>query len=206
MERINLNINNAGELARGVEAAQRILSAPGCVALVPTETVYGLTCRWDDRAAIERIYDLKQRSDTKPLALFVASTEQLSRTGALLPDTARKLTAAFCPGPITLIVPNQAGSTTGFRIPDHPLLHKLLQALPFPLAQTSANRSGRPNALTVDEALAELCGTPDLVIDAGALSADAKASTVVNLACSPWKMLREGLISEAEITRIIQAE
>jgi len=192
-------------LDAAVHAAREIFTHPGSVALFPTETVYGLVCRADDRTAIDRIYELKQRSDTKPLGVFVASAARLEAAGAVTSPAAEKLIAAFCPGPITMIVATTAGGTLGFRIPDHPLLLRLLNELPFPLAQTSANRSGRPNVLTVDAALAELAGAPDLVIDGGALPADARASTVVNLAVSPIKVLREGPISAAEIHRVLEA-
>ncbi|MDD3118472.1 MAG: Sua5/YciO/YrdC/YwlC family protein, partial [Victivallales bacterium] len=89
--------------------------------------------------------------------------------------------------------------TVGFRIPDHPLILRLLRQLDFPLASTSANRSGRPNAQTVTQALAELSGTPDAVVDAGPLPAAARASTVIDLSGKSWRILREGPISAAAV-------
>lgn len=192
------------EIISIADSVVRCLVKPGSVALVPTETVYGLVCRWDDRAAIEKIYDLKQRSETKPLALFVASSDQLDPAEVILTPTALRLTEAFCPGPITLIVANREGKTTGFRIPDHPLIHQLLRQTGFPLASTSANRSGRPNALNIEQALAELNGEPDVVIDAGPLPADARASTVIDVSGPDWKILREGPITAADITAALQ--
>ena len=203
MKRVSLDIHSPAELAAATDLCAATLHQPGAVALVPTETVYGLVCRWDDHAAVERIYNLKDRSENKPLALFVAAPEQLTRLGVDLPENAIKLATACCPGPITIIIPGQEGKTVGFRIPDHPLILQLLRRIGFPLASTSANRSGRPNARTVDQALAELVGAPDAVVDAGALPETAQASTVVDLSHGDWRILREGPISAAAIKAIL---
>ncbi|MDD3119344.1 MAG: Sua5/YciO/YrdC/YwlC family protein, partial [Victivallales bacterium] len=91
MTKINLDRNIPASVAAATELCAATLHRPGAVALVPTETVYGLVCRWDDRTAVERIYQLKDRSESKPLALFVATPEQLATLGIALPENARKL-------------------------------------------------------------------------------------------------------------------
>ena len=203
MKRVELNIGSPENVATAAELCAASLQQPQAVLLVPTETVYGLVCRHDDRPAVERIYDLKARSENKPLALFVASPQQLIDMGIQLPQSALKLAAAFCPGPVTLIVMGPDGKTVGFRIPDHPLILQLLKKVGFPLASTSANRSGRPNAMTVAQALAELDGQPDITVDSGPLPPDAQASTVIDLSQGGWKILREGPVSAADIERIL---
>lgn len=185
-----------------VEAAAEILKTrPGSVLLVPTETVYGLVCRWDDPAGRARIYELKHRSENKPFAAFIPSVEALPGE-AILPDAARKLAAAFCPGPITLVVPDKSGGTFGFRIPDHPFIRELLRAFGGPLASTSANLSGAEPARNVADALRSIDGEPVLAVDGGALPPDSPASTVVRVfADSSWKILREGPVTAGEIAR-----
>ena len=82
----------------------------------------------------------------------------------------------------------------GFRVPDHPFVLELLRRVGCPLAQTSANHSGHPNALTVGRALAELSGDLSLAVDGGAISADALASTVVDATGSSPRILRQGAL------------
>ena len=179
------------------------LRRPGAVLLVPTETVYGLVCDWQDQAAIERIYRLKQRDYGKPLALFVAGKAMLQEHGISLPQRVEKLIDSFCPGPLTLVFPGNDGSTVGIRIPDYPFILALLEAYGRPLASTSANHSGDPNALTVAEAKKMLNGAVDIAVDAGAIAADAQASTVVKVSSDSWQLLRSGPISEQAIDQLL---
>ncbi len=177
-----------------VTATAETLKQPGSVVLLPTETVYGLVCRAEDRAAVNRIYALKDRDSTKPLAWFIADWRKLGHFGVRLEGLPTELAEKYCPGPITIIAPCMGGGTIGFRIPDHPFVLALLQQLDFPLASTSANLSGHPNAMTVAAALAELAGEVPLAIDAGAIPPGALASTVVDATGSVPRVLRRGPI------------
>ena len=180
------------------------LSVKGSVLLVPTETVYGLVCRASDKEAAKKIYELKKRSENKPLALFVHDTEMLKKTDALLLPAAEKLASRLCPGPLTIIVPDKSGnSKTGFRIPDHGFILELLRKLGEPLASTSANLSGKPPALTVAEALADFDGEPELAVDNGPLPENAIASTVVDFCADGFRILREGPVSEKTVRDIL---
>ncbi len=182
----------------------RILSEKGSVVLIPTETVYGLGCDATDPVATGKIYDLKKRADNKPLAIFVRHVRMLDGMGIRLPKAAEKIADAFCPGPITLVVPDGRGSTFGFRIPDHPFVLELLEQYGRPLAVTSANLSGEPAALSVKEALASIQGEPDAVVDGGALPADSKASTVIMVfEDSSFKILRPGPVTEDDIRKAL---
>lgn len=186
-----------------LEKAVFLLNRPGSVLLVPTETVYGLVCSWNDPAARTRIYELKHRAENKPFAAFIPEPGALPED-VILPDAAWKIAEKFCPGPITLVVPDRSGGTFGFRIPDHPFIARLLKAFGGPLASTSANLSGREPARNISEALQSIDGEPDLALDGGALPPDSPASTVVQIfADSSWKILREGPISAEQIERIV---
>ena len=182
-----------------IEEAVRILNRPGSVLLVPTETVYGLVCSWNDAAARARIYELKHRAENKPFAAFIPDLGSLPPE-AQLPETARRLAKCFCPGPITLVVPDRNGGTFGFRIPDHPFILTLLKQFGGALASTSANLSGQPPARNVEYGLQSIDGEVDLAVDGGPLPPDSPASTVVQVfAGSTWKILREGPISAGQI-------
>ena len=166
------------------------------VLLVPTETVYGLVCDAAHEAARARIYEMKRRPASKLLTLFFASREAAETAFPAMPETARRFAAAFCPGPVTLIVPD-GDAFTGFRIPGHPALLNLLAAYGCPLASTSANLSGQPPAHTVDEALNSLAIPPDGVLDGGAIPPDSVASTVIRIERDgAWSILRPGPVSE----------
>ena len=173
------------------------------VLLVPTETVYGLVCDASHEAARARIYEMKRRPASTLLTLFFASREAAETAFPVMPETAKRFAAAFCPGPVTLIVPD-GDAFTGFRIPDHPALLKLLAAYGRPLASTSANLSGQPAAHTVDEALASLAIQPDGILDGGAIPPESAASTVIKVERDgAWSILRPGPVSEDMLKSVL---
>lgn len=183
-----------------LQKAVETLSTPGGVVLVPTETVYGLVCDWEDELARQRIYELKGRSENKPLAMFAATAEMAEKFGVKLNNEAQILLEKFAPGPITVIAPgSKKYPTIGVRIPDHEFIRQLLDKYNRPLASTSANASGMPNVLTPAAAVAELHGVVDMVVDGGTLPCDAAASTVVTVCEKPCRILRQGPISEDDI-------
>ena len=185
-----------------LKKAIEVLSTPGGVILVPTETVYGLVCDWEDDIARKRIYELKGRSENKPLAMFAATGEMAEKFGVRLNEQAKILLETFAPGPITVIAPGcEKHPTIGIRIPDHEFIRQLLKQYGRPLASTSANASGSPNVLTPAAAVAELNGAVDLVIDGGTLPSDAAASTVVTACETPCRILRQGPITEEAIKK-----
>jgi L-threonylcarbamoyladenylate synthase len=196
MERFDLGKDDRDEI---VKSCIEALKQPGCVLLLPTETVYGLVCRWDDEKAVERIYELKGREKAKPLALFADSTNTLRKFDIELNDKAEKVASRLCPGALTVVVPAASGQTVGFRIPDHPFVLELLGELGYPLASTSANRSGEPNALDAKSAVKMLDGEVDVVIDGGDIPANRQASTVVIISREGYKILRHGPVSESQL-------
>ncbi len=196
-----------GAAAVQAAAVAAVLREPGSVALVPTETVYGLVARQADPEAVKQIYNLKGRNFNKPLALFASSLAVLEPFGAVVTPGARKLFAAFCPGALTLVLPTLDGGTIGLRYPKHALLEELLQILGEPLASTSANGADCGDVSLVFEALDQLNGTPDIIIDSGVLPPGAQASTVVMLSkLDELKILRPGPVSEEELRQVLASE
>lgn len=188
----------------GKKAAE-LLKQKGAVLIVPTETVYGLICPWEDEEARKKIYDLKHRSPTKLFAAFVPNVsvaEQLC--GRELPSAAKRLAEKFMPGAITLIVPDKNGATFGFRIPDHSFILDLLKHYNGALASTSANLSGEPPALDLPTALRTIDGAPAGAVDGGALPADSVPSTIIQVTAeNQIKIIRTGLISEQKIRSVL---
>jgi L-threonylcarbamoyladenylate synthase len=170
-----------------------VLDHPGSVALLPTETVYGLVAKVGDEVAYRKIFELKQRSEAKVLGWFVADWHTLSDYGVQLSGLPEKLAEKYCPGAITIIAPTDKGTTLGFRSPAHPLLQEILK-LTGPLYQTSANLSGEPDPLDAESALAQLSGKPDIAVDGGRLPEGAQGSTVVDAAGTELHILRQGAL------------
>ncbi|MCL4258514.1 MAG: L-threonylcarbamoyladenylate synthase, partial [Anaerolineales bacterium] len=136
--------------------------------------------------------------------------EQLPLVAQNASPAALKLAQQFWPGALTLVVPRLPSlpralsqtDTVGVRVPNHPLALQLLTAS-GPLAATSANRSGQPDALTAQDVLAQLDGRIDLVLDGGS-TPGAVPSTVVDTIASPPRILRPGPIREADILAACQ--
>ena len=196
MERKNdmkfFDLKVSGAAAAAAEIAV-VLRRPGAVAVVPTETVYGLVSGVNPAGA-ERIYALKHRSESKRLGWFVGDWRELERYGVILTPLVRRLAGRFTPGALTIIAPDIDGGGVGFRVPDHPFLTALLAEFGGPLLQTSANLSGCPDSLSLGAAVAGLSGEVDVGVDGGELPAGSLASTVVDARGDVPKILRRGAL------------
>lgn len=191
-------------LSLAVSECAAALRRRGAVAVLPTETVYGLVCRWDDPEGVAAIYRLKLRDGRKPLSMFAVNVESARRYGAEISEKAERLFRAFTPGRITIITGTVGGGTLGVRIPDHEFVLALLKELGEPLASTSANLSGMAAALNCADALSGLNGVPAIAVDGGALPAGSLASTVVDVSGAEVRILREGPLSAASIFSVLE--
>ena len=180
------------DLSAIADQAVAVLKTPGCVILVPTETVYGLVCRAADQAGCEKIFTLKGRAESKRLGWFLSDKNMALQHGVILNDLSAALIDKYTPGALTIIAEKSDGTTQGFRIPDHPLLLEILHRINEPLVQTSANGSGMPDVVSVPDALGQLNGEVDLVIDGGAIPPGSMGSTVVDATGDSIKILRQG--------------
>ena len=180
-----------------------ILRAGG-VAAIPTETVYGLVCLWNSHQGRERIYELKARPAQKRLQMLAPSVEAAVSAGLQADARLERIAKAFWPGALT-VVAKASGEydSIGLRIPAHPFVFALLEALGEPLAATSANLSGQPAGLTAEEAIQGLVAPPDALVDGGSVrETGGTASTVVSLLGESPVILREGPISLEDILKV----
>lgn len=193
-----------------VEEAARVLRGGGLV-IIPTETVYGIAADAGNPAAVARLRAAKGRPETKPLPVMAASPDDVRRLSHNPPPEAWSLARALWPGPLTLVLPAgsaisetiHAGSNAvGLRSPDHAVALAILTAIGRPLALTSANLSGEPDATSAEAALTALNGRVDLIVDAGASSLG-RPSTVLNLTVKPPAILREGGVSADQLREFI---
>jgi L-threonylcarbamoyladenylate synthase len=193
---INRDAWEEGDLVAAAEALRG-----GKIVVFPTETVYGVGCRYDDDSAKQRIFALKQRDAGKPLGVYLAETEEISRY-AVVSQAAEKLIEAFLPGPLTLVLLGLRGGTLGFRVPSDEIAKRLISLGGTGLAGTSANLSGQPSAVEGREAIAALSGKVDVIIDAGKTELG-RASTVIDLSDDYPVLLREGVISAKDLAKVL---
>jgi L-threonylcarbamoyladenylate synthase len=193
------------DLADAVARVSAALRAGGVV-VVPTDTVYGLAALPGDAAAMARLFALKGRGPTVPVAVLCSDAEQaLDLTAGPVAPEVRATAARWWPGPLTLVLPRRLGvhlhlgapvTTVGVRVPDDALV-RAVAAEVGPVAATSANRHGEPTPVSAAEVVAALGAGVDLLVDGGDLTAG--ASTVVDVTRVPWRVLREGPIPGPEV-------
>ena len=144
-----------------LDAAADLLNRGG-VAVIPTDTVYGLAAHPSHPAAVERLYAIKGRDARKPIALLATDADAVTAFGATMPPAAAKLAADRWPGALTLVLPCGDGYE-GFRVPDHAWTRKLLAKCGGALRVTSANLMGLFADLVVDDGVSP-GGVPSTVV------------------------------------------
>jgi L-threonylcarbamoyladenylate synthase len=156
----------------------------GGVALLPTDTIYGLHAMATDAEAVARIRSMKERGDQKPFVIIASSVEQLEKLGVTIPDALRNI----WPAPLTAILAS-GGTTIAARIPDLRWLRALLDRT-GPLVSTSANRSGEPPITTPEMLANDLRDSLDALLDAG--PREGQPSTIVDFTGDEPRIVREG--------------
>ena len=168
--------------------AAAVLNAGG-VAVIPTDTVYGLAAHPGFPDAVERLYTIKGRESGKKIALLASDAAAVEAFGFPLPEKAAQLADMHWPGALTMVLGDE-----GFRVPDHAWTRLLLAKCGGVLRVTSANLSGGSPATDAPQALADVGLSADLVVDDGA-SPGGVASTVVRVcADGEIEVLRKGAI------------
>ena len=201
-----LKINPENPEINLIARAIHILKTGGVIAF-PTETFYGLAADATNEDAVEKIFHLKGRDFSNPVALIIGNDRQLQGLVEEIPDSSRILMQTFWPGPLTLvfkaspqIIPKLTAHTgkIGIRISSHPVAACLAHRLDGPITATSANFSGTPEILSPQEVIRCLGDRVDLVIDGG-LSPGGKGSTILDVTLDPPVTLREGAIPTQRI-------
>ncbi|MEK7540279.1 MAG: L-threonylcarbamoyladenylate synthase [Patescibacteria group bacterium] len=178
----------------------------GHLAVIPTETSYGLAALASDKKAVGKIHRAKEQAVAKPVSIIVPSLKIAQRYGVLTKDV-KKLVKKFMPGPLTLVVPAKknarhlGGKTIAFRISSNRFAHALCTKLGDAITSTSANIHGRPDTYSAKKAEKIFFGKALVVVDAGELP-KRMPSTIYEVASV--KILRKGKISEKEIKKALQ--
>lgn len=157
-----------------IRQAIEVLDRGGVIAY-PTEAVYGLGCRADNRTATERICELKDRQVDQGVIVLIRDLEQLGDWIEPISDKQREKLATTWPGPVTWLIPatehcpawlKGKHPSLAVRQSAHPLCKQICAALDVPLVSTSANRSGQAPATSAEEADKIFGDEVDLIIDA----------------------------------------
>lgn len=184
-----------------IEIAAQYLREGKLVGL-PTETVYGLGANALDEKAVHSIFAAKGRPADNPLIVHVPDIEAAEPL-CHITDTARELMSAFCPGPLTLLMPkkptvpdvvNAGLPSVAIRIPSHPVALKLLKACGLPVAAPSANTSGKPSPTTAMHVYQDLSGKLPVILDGGNCQVGLE-STVLDMTAEVPTILRPGGIT-----------
>jgi len=193
-----------------VARAAELLRAGELVAL-PTETVYGLAANALDARAVARIFEVKGRPAHNPIIVHVTGVDMARRCVSDWPPLADKLSKAFWPGALTVVLPRSheipdivtaGGSTVGVRWPSHPITQAVIRACDFPLAAPSANLSGRISPTNAQHVLESLGDKIGLILDGGQSQVGIE-STVLDLTVPPPRVLRPGLIDAESLMAVI---
>ena len=193
-----------------VEAFDRCVRAGG-VALFPSDTVYGLATDPESERGVDRLYALKGRPPERPSALMFFELDLALATLGQLGARTRAALGRLLPGPFTLVLPNPQRryplacgprpDRLGVRVPALSGQLQQLGAMPHPILQSSANRSGGPEARRLADVDPHVRDGVDLALDGGELPGT--PSTVVDLATyeedGGFHVLREGAVSAAEV-------
>jgi len=204
MRILKVNQKNLKEVTEKVQQ----LVKEGKVIICPTDTVYGLVCDATNIKAVRRFLKIKRRPKNKPIPIFVKNLKMAKKL-AKIDKKQEKILKAVWPGKATTVLKRTCfrkgfggrgkirlygvdKKTIALRLPDYKLLNVLLKKLNCPLAETSANISGRPTLTKIKEIIKQFKSQkyqPDLAIDAGNLL-KSRPSVVLDLTSWPPKILR----------------
>jgi L-threonylcarbamoyladenylate synthase len=183
----------------------------GEVVAFPTDTVYGVGANAFERFAVRQIFEIKQRAPDKSLPVFIYQIDDLNLVARDVPNEAWPLLQTFWPGALTVVLRKNSAlpdivtsgqDTVAVRIPDHPVSLDLVIKMGRPLAVTSANLSGQPTPATAQDVAEQLGENLPLVLDGGP-SSTSQPSTIIDLSCTPPRVLREGPISVSQMQEIL---
>jgi tRNA threonylcarbamoyl adenosine modification protein (Sua5/YciO/YrdC/YwlC family) len=218
MPPVLIDVRSAEDWRDVVHRAVQTLAEGGLVAF-PTETVYGVAASALDECAVVRMVEIKARTKNKPLTLAIKSADEALDYVPDMCPLAQRLARRCWPGPITLVIDDShpeslvrrlpplvqqlvsPKNTIGLRVPGHQVILDVMRMMAGPLALSSANRSGRPEAVTAEDVLDNLGNELDLVLDDGRCRFG-QPSSVVRVQGKQIEVLRPGVVPPRTLQRL----
>lgn len=182
---------------RFINKAVEVLKNGGVI-IYPTDTVYGIGCDIFNKAALERVYSIKQDSGTKLFSFICPNLKDIAKY-ARVSDYAYKTMKKLLPGPYTFVLPAAKEvpktlwtkrSTVGIRVPDNNVALQLAKELGNPIISTSVTTKKGGALYNPQEIKAIFEYDVDLMLSAGAL--EGEPSSIVDLSGEEPEILREG--------------
>lgn len=180
-----------------------VLTNGGVIAYV-TDTVWGLGCLPNNESAVKKIYEIKKREAQKPLILMSNEIYPLLDYVKPIPKIGQILIKKYFPGALTIVTDKSENTpdyitssmpTVGIRVPDNEVFREICEIIPgHVLATTSANLSHQPSAKTYEQALENMSGLADLIIEDYGYVAKGLESTVVGVMNNELRIFRQGAI------------
>lgn len=213
-----IDVRNAEDARDVIHRAVQAL-AEGRLVAFPTETVYGIGASACLPEAVDRLRKLKERSPKSPFAIAIKSAEEAVDFVPDMCPMARRLARRCWPGPVTLVVDSHhrdglaahlparvreavsPNGTIGLRVPANEIMLDVLRMLAGPIALTSANRHGEPEAVTAEEVRKAVGDSVDLILDDGPCRYG-QPSSVVRVHDNRFEILREGVVAEGTLKRL----
>ena len=190
-------------MIRNKDEIIKVLENGGVIAYV-TDTVWGLGCLPTNENAVKKIYEIKKREAKKPLILMSNEIYNLLDYVKPIPKIGQQLIKKYFPGALTIVTdksdktPNYITSnmpTVGIRIPDNEVFKQICEVTPgHVLATTSANLSNQPSAKTYEQAIENMTGLADLIIEDYGHCAKGLESTVAGVMNNELRIFRQGAI------------
>lgn len=180
-----------------------VLTNGGVIAYV-TDTVWGLGCLPNNESAVKKIYEIKKREAQKPLILMSNDIYPLLDYVKPISKIGQILIKKYFPGALTIVTDKSENTpdyitssmpTVGIRVPDNEVFREICEIIPrHVLATTSANLSHQPSAKTYEQALENMSGLADLIIEDYGHVAKGLESTVVGVMNNELRIFRQGAI------------
>ncbi len=175
----------------------------GGVVVFPTETVYAMACDITNQDAVNKLYQIKQRSLDKPFAVLMSSIKMADEY-VDISESAKVFIKKYSPGPMSYVLPLREGvgivesmatnGTLAIRIPLHDIALDILRVYGKPLVGTSVNLSSEKSAATVDEISDAMKQKIDFIFEGYDSGVSGVSSTLVDLCSNDIKILRQGEI------------
>ncbi len=177
--------------------------AEGGIVIYPTDTAFGIGCRIDRPASVDRLFSLRKRPLTQATPVLVASIEMAPVYFDNPSDVVRRLMEKHWPGALTIVAKchkklvyspiRGGGNNIGLRMPNHETALQIIRGVGVPILGPSANFHGAPTPYREADLDPELVKLVDLVVPGATSSGN--VSTVVDCSVTPYKILRQGAIS-----------
>ncbi|HBB76161.1 MAG: hypothetical protein UT87_C0001G0033 [Candidatus Levybacteria bacterium GW2011_GWC1_40_19] len=176
----------------------------GGIIIFPTDTAFGIGCRIDDEKAIERLFEIRKRPESKATPVLFSSIKQVEEYVLPFGLSVRELMEKHWPGGLTIVLPANlekvpslvrgGGLNIGVRIPDHVDTQALIKMVDAPILGPSANFHGDPTPYSYNDLNRDLISKVDYVLNGETKTRI--SSTVIDCSVNPWRVLRFGAVRD----------